>query len=80
MYKLILPIFILCIIALPYCTTTKQAAGDKSAKASYSYTTDVAPIILDRCTPCHFPETGKKKLLDTHESVSSTIAEILYRV
>lgn len=45
-----------------------------------TYATDVAPIIQDRCTPCHFPETGKKKFLDTYVAARDNIDSILYRV
>ena len=46
----------------------------------YDYVTDVAPIIKDRCTPCHFPESGKKKQLDSYTAVSTNIDDILTRV
>jgi hypothetical protein len=55
-----------------------MAAGTK--QKGYFYTTDVAPIIQDRCTPCHFPESGKKKFLDTYNAVSTNIDDIIYRV
>lgn len=45
-----------------------------------TYAADVAPIIQDRCTPCHFPETGKKKFLDTYVAARDNIDSILYRV
>ena len=32
------------------------------------------------CSPCHFPETGKKKLLDTYEATAKNIVDILERV
>lgn len=53
-------------------------AGKKDTVASY--TADVAPIIQDRCSPCHFPETGKKKFLDTYQAARDNIDSMLYRV
>lgn len=79
MHKLIaLTLLLLAIIILPFCKTTKSAAG-KSAKP-VTYTADVAPILMDRCTPCHFPDGGKKKFLDTYAAVSTNIDSILWRV
>ena len=45
-----------------------------------TYSADVAPIIQERCTPCHFPESGKKKFLDTYAAARDNIDSILYRV
>ena len=74
-------LFFVLVLVLPFCTTTKKAAGGKLAVPAYTYTADVSPIISTRCTPCHFPEqNGKKKALDTYEGVSTTIDDVLYRV
>lgn len=45
-----------------------------------SYTTDVAPMLQMHCTPCHFPDGGKRKFLDTHAAVKDNIDDILHRV
>ena len=74
----ILAILFAALFILPYCKTSKQAAGKKMP--AVTYTADVAPIIADRCTPCHFPETGKKKLLDTYTAVKTNIDDMLMRV
>ena len=74
-------LFFVLVLALPFCTTTKKAAGSNTSVPAYTYTTDVAPIIAARCTPCHFPDQGgKKKALDTYEAASSTIDDMLVRV
>jgi hypothetical protein len=36
--------------------------------------------MAERCTPCHFPDGGKKKFLDTHTAVRDNIEDILYRI
>src|SRR5688572_28347213 len=70
----------LTIFFLPFCTTTKKTTGDKKlTEPSVSYTHDVAPILQERCSPCHYPG-GKKKFLDTYAAVSGQIDDILYRV
>lgn len=65
------------LLAITFCTTPKKIA---STVATVSYSEDVAPIIADRCTPCHFPETGKKKFLDTYAAARNNIDSIIYRV
>ena len=80
MKQLTLRTSLLAILILPYCTTTKKAAGDANKSApTISYSKDIAPIMVERCSPCHFPG-GKKKFLDTHAAVSSQIDDILRRV
>ncbi len=59
--------------------------GCKSRKTSpttpvVSYTNQVRPLMLRSCTPCHFPENGRKKMLDTYEAVTENIKDILHRV
>jgi hypothetical protein len=80
MKRIIILSLFLTIVCLPFCTTTKKAAGDnKMTETTVSYTTDVAPIIQERCSPCHYPG-GKKKLLDTYAAVSENIDDIIHRV
>ena len=68
--------------ALQFCSTAKSATGKKDTGpvVAYTYSKDVAPIMQARCTPCHFPDGGKKKFLDTHAAVSANIDDILRRV
>jgi uncharacterized membrane protein len=81
MKKTILFFTLIAAISLPFCTTSKNAAGDKKkVEPKISYATDVSPILQERCTPCHFPNGGKKKYLDTYAAVSENIDEILYRI
>jgi hypothetical protein len=67
---------------LPYCTTTKKAMSDKSEPATpaLTYANDIAPMMQVRCTPCHYPDTGKKKFLDTYQAVHDNIDDIIRRV
>lgn len=81
MKKTILLFALISVIALPFCSTSKKAAGAKGKdEPKVSYATDVSPILQDHCTPCHFPGGGKRKFLDTYAAVSGNIDEILYRV
>src|SRR5690349_12122235 len=77
----ILLFVLLCVIALPFCSTSKKTMGDKKmTEPSVSYATDIAPIMAERCTPCHFPNGGKKKFLDTYAAVSENIDDIIRRI
>ena len=81
MNQRILLFALICIIALPFCSTSKKSMGDKNkTEPKVSYVTDIAPIMAERCTPCHFPNGGKKKYLDTYAAVSENIDAIIYRI
>ena len=82
MKKTTLLFFLSIVIALPFCTTSKKAMGDKNMKLpTVSYVSDISPIIKAYCTPCHFPEEGgKKPPFDSYETVSNNVDSILYRV
>jgi hypothetical protein len=67
------------VLILPYCKTTKKAIVE-SKSAPVKYTADIAPLMMDRCTPCHFPESGKKLPLDSYAAVKSNINDIIARV
>ena len=70
-------------ILLQFCATSRSAGtareGD-TKKMGITYTADIAPVIQARCTPCHFPNGGKKKFLDTYGAVRDNFDDILYRV
>ena len=76
----IVTILIASVFLLPYCKTAKSAAGKDNKIPAVTYTADVAPILADRCTPCHFPESGKKKFLDTYVAAKTNIDDIIMRV
>ena len=57
-------------------TTSKKMAADVAM-----YETSVKPLIAAKCAPCHFPsEGGKKRALDTYDSVKVVAADIVRRV
>ncbi|MBX2927499.1 MAG: hypothetical protein KF852_06650 [Saprospiraceae bacterium] len=67
--------------ALQFCTGTKKVAVTNPApEPLITYTKDIAPVIQARCTPCHFPEQGKKKFLDTYAAVKTNFDDILTRI
>ena len=80
--KYTLSIALICAgaIFLQFCSSSKQASSSNAGDAGVTYAADVAPIIEGRCTPCHFPDGGDIKFLDTYKSVKNTIDDIIVRV
>ena len=81
-FRLVLAI-LLSILFLPFCTSTKKGqanAHDSAKPGAISYQKDILPIMQARCTPCHFPEQGKKKMLDTYGAVKNNLDDILTRI
>ncbi|MCF7806918.1 MAG: hypothetical protein K9M49_01470 [Candidatus Marinimicrobia bacterium] len=66
--------------AAPMPTETMQPAPAEAANAGISYAANLKPIMLESCTPCHFPEKGKKELLDTYDATARFIDDIIYRI
>jgi len=63
--------------ALP--ETPEQAQIEESSDG-ISYARNIQPLMAESCTPCHFPERGKKELLDTYDATARFIDDIIYRV
>ena len=66
-----------------FCCKTKEkatATAPAVTDLSITYTKDIKPLMDRSCTPCHYPETGKKKLYNTYAAVSEDIKVILNRV
>lgn len=81
-YQLAIFLVLAGSMALQFCTTTRSAgtAKDKSNEGLVTYSKDVAPILAERCTPCHYPPEGKKQFLHTYIAVSENIVDIISRV
>ena len=77
MRNLIYLLVVCCCTIFPYCSITKKAAPSADA---VSYAGDIAPMIQAHCAPCHFPDRGKVKFLDTYASARNNIDEMIARV
>jgi len=80
---LTLVILIAGALFLQFCSSSRSTASSvkKNMEADIvSYESDIAPIMHARCTPCHFPDGGKKKFLDTYAAVSDNIDDIITRI
>lgn len=82
--KLSLFVALLSLITFSFCSSSKKVSSttsnDPAVIPSFTYEKDVAPMMLASCSPCHFPETGKKKHLDTYVATTKNIDDILNRV
>ncbi len=65
------------VTVLQNCSGTGKLGGNKH-KVTYNH--DIAPILKNSCTPCHFPAEGRKEPLNTYETAKNKFAEILVRV
>lgn len=65
-------------LGLTYCSSSKKTAA-AAPKATYAAT--VAPIIADKCSPCHIPSKGgNMKAYDNYANVKANIDEIIRRI
>ena len=73
-------IFLMVIAVIsPFCKTAQKAVSTTTTP-TLSFEQNILPIMTQSCTPCHFPETGRKKVLDTYDAVKDNIVDIMARV
>ncbi len=71
------------LLTLQFCKTTNVSTkkyDEIKEEPLISYNKDILPMMTQKCTPCHFPERGRKKMLDTYATTKMNIEDILYRV
>lgn len=82
--KKIIPIcFITLSTILFSCKTSKTKTSQTLLKKSdiiVSYQKDIRPIMVQKCTPCHFPERGRKEMLHTYQQTKDYAKAILKRI
>jgi len=65
-------------LLLSYCSSSKKATA---SVPNATYATTLAPVIADKCAPCHFPSKGgNKKAYDNYANVKADIDEIIRRL
>ena len=70
---------VLCLaLVLQFCTGTKKAASKRAAKITY--VGNIEPIVVNSCSPCHFPPKGNKKPYNSYATVKADIDEIINRI
>lgn len=75
-------VVVIFVFAVQSCKTTQSTAAtpEPESEPLISYAADIRPMMITSCTPCHFPENGRKKMLDTHAATKETINDIVRRV
>ena len=78
--RLVLVSFLILSVVIGSAFMGCKARKTVQATPLVSYQADISPLFVRSCTPCHFPEKGRKKMLNTYEAVAENIDEILHRV
>lgn len=75
-------LFTVSMVIFQNCKPSQAATSSvtKADEPVLSYEKDIRPFMVASCTPCHFPDGGKKKMLDTHAATKTNITDIVARV
>ena len=73
-------IIILLLVGTAFILQNCKSTQGSQSIAKVSYDTDVRPLMVRSCTPCHFPEEGKKTMYDTYDATRRDIKDIIARM
>lgn len=74
-------VLLLSCLAIFAVVLTQCSSSKKAAKAqTITYATNIQPIISSNCSPCHFPDKGRARALNTYDAVKSNINDIISRI
>ncbi|UKN03735.1 hypothetical protein K6119_09550 [Paracrocinitomix mangrovi] len=79
MKKFVLPFILVLLVGVSSCDATKKSK-EQNDGPPVSYKKDIYPIMERSCTPCHFPEKGRKEMLNNYETTVANIDEIIKRI
>lgn len=68
----------ICLSIFLFSSCTKEEAAPQVAKITY--VTDIKPIIVANCTPCHLSGGGNPNKWDDYLQAKNKIASILDRI
>ena len=73
------------VLVLVNCDPSKKAAAKTETapppKVAVTYATNLEPIIMANCSPCHIPaKGGNKRAYDNYANVKTDIDEIIRRI
>lgn len=76
---------ILFLAAVLVAACSPKTAPTKTPEAApvpkVTYAADIAPLLLNKCAPCHYPgQQGKKLPIDTYEAAKQHLNEMIVRV
>jgi hypothetical protein len=75
---LLLAVISTAVIVFSNCHSAKKAAA---AVPKPTYETNMQPLIMGNCVPCHVPaKGGRMKAYDNYTNVKSDIDEIIRRI
>ena len=57
-----------------------EAAPMEAASSGVTYSGDIQPLMMESCSPCHFPAKGKKEMLHTFAATVKHMDDIIYRI
>lgn len=64
-----------------YCNSTKKATVEKQPKkASFNWTANIKPLMVEKCSPCHVEGKGNKLPLDNMDNVKTHVDDIIRRI
>ncbi|WP_207532050.1 c-type cytochrome [Desertivirga arenae] len=76
MRKVYIFLFIGASFLLQLCTTKKKAQNATVA-TKVTYVTDIQPLVVKHCSPCHIPPQGKKEPLNTYAAMKAEIDNVI---
>jgi hypothetical protein len=71
-------LLVVIMVALQFCSSTKKAATQQVPKLTYA--SNIQPLVIANCSPCHFPPKGNKKPYESYLAVITDIDDILIRI
>jgi hypothetical protein len=66
------------VLMFQFCSSSKKATAPKVVAITYD--SNVKPIIMASCAPCHIAGKGNKKPLDNFTDASSVADDIIARI
>ena len=73
-------LLVITVIVFSYCSTSKKTASASAKTTSVMYAGNVETIVMNKCSPCHFPPGGNKKPLNSYAAVRDNIDDIIRRI
>jgi nitrate/TMAO reductase-like tetraheme cytochrome c subunit len=78
--KILGVIGILIFIFLGSYISSCSESDPSPAEQTITYDAHIKPLIASRCTPCHLPPDGFKKLFNTYDAAKQNIDEMIKRI
>jgi hypothetical protein len=74
-------VIVLIVMTFSYCSHSKKATAAAPVVHKVTYESDIKPLIVGKCSPCHIPASGgNKKALDTYVAAKDNADDMVHRV